>query len=54
MKKLLFIIIIGLFMSSCSTYTSISNGKGCGVWYPKKYNGAAPKMRSGARLTSMY
>ena len=39
MKKLLFILIIGLFMSSCSRYTGISGGNGCGVWYPKKYTG---------------
>lgn len=53
MKKLIFIIIIGLFMSSCSRYMN-SGGGGCGVWMPKKYSGAAPKMRTGARLVSVH
>ena len=38
MKKLLFIIIVGLFMTSCSRYTNLGGG-GCGVWTPKKYTG---------------
>ena len=53
MKKLIFIIIIGLFMSSCNRYVNTGGG-GCGVWHPKKYSGAAPKMRSGARIVSIH
>lgn len=53
MKKLIFIVIVGLFMSSCNKYVN-SGGGGCGVWHPKKYKGAAPKMRTNARLTSIF
>jgi len=45
MKKLLFIIVLGLFMTSCSTYMNAGGG-GCGVWMPKKYSGAAKQPRN--------
>lgn len=38
MKKLLFIIVLGMMMTSCSRYTSLGSG-GCGAWGPKKYTG---------------
>jgi tellurite resistance protein TehA-like permease len=38
MKKLIPIIIIALFASSCSKYINTGGG-GCGVWMPKKYTG---------------
>jgi hypothetical protein len=37
MKKLLFIIIIGLFMSSCSTYINVGEGGRCKVPAPRKF-----------------
>ena len=38
MKKLsLPLLVIVLFLTSCNRYTGVSNGKGCGVWYPKKF-----------------
>lgn len=53
LKRLLGIAVIAGAMSSCHTaYTGISNGKGCGVWYPKKYKGSAPKPRGNAHMVS--
>ena len=50
MKKLLFIIIIGLFMSSCTRYIQGgSGGNGCGVWMPKKYTGTYKHAYTGWR-----
>jgi len=39
MKKLLLIAVVVLIMfSSCgTTYYGTSNGNGCGVWYPRKF-----------------
>jgi hypothetical protein len=51
--KLLSFFLFTLIMSSCSRYVN-SGGGGCGVWHPKKYSGAAPKMRSGAKLVSIH
>lgn len=50
-KKMLGLAIICSVMASCSKYTGMSNGKGCGVWYPKKYK-ASPKQRTTARMVS--
>lgn len=38
MKKLIVILIVGLFMTSCTRY-AYERGGTCGVWYPKKYTG---------------
>jgi hypothetical protein len=40
MKKLLFILVLISFtavMTSCSSYIGERTSKGCGVWYPKKF-----------------
>ena len=50
-KKLLGIAIVIGMLSSCSSYRNMGGG-GCGVWMPKKYNGAAPKMRTGAHMVT--
>jgi hypothetical protein len=50
-KKLLGIAIVIGMLSSCSSYRNVGGG-GCGVWMPKKYNGAAPKMRTGAHMVT--
>jgi hypothetical protein len=52
LKKLFGLAIIISVMASCNRYTGTSNGKGCGVWYPKKYSGKAPKMRGNAHMVS--
>ena len=53
LKRLLGIAVITGAMSSCHTaYTGMSNGKGCGVWYPKKYKGSAPKQRGNAHMVT--
>jgi hypothetical protein len=53
MKKLIpiIIVIIALFMSSCSRYTN-GGGGGCGVWYPKKYTGTYTPKNTSWRGTS--
>ena len=43
------IVTVTASMTSCSKYTVMSNGKGCGAWMPNKFSGM-PKMRSGARM----
>jgi hypothetical protein len=52
LKKILGLAIIISVMASCNRYTGTSNGKGCGVWMPKKYSGKAPKMRGNAHMVS--
>jgi len=38
MKKLLFVVVLGLFMSSCSYYVNVSGNKGgCKVLAPRKF-----------------
>lgn len=53
MKKLIpiIIVIIALFMPSCSRYTN-GGGGGCGVWYPKKYTGTYTPKNTSWRGTS--
>lgn len=36
MKKLIYLILVGLLLSSCGTTYRVS-GRGCGVWYPKRF-----------------
>lgn len=50
-KKLLGIAIVTFMLTSCGGYTVLSNGKGCGVWYPKKYSGKV-KQRGNAHMVS--
>lgn len=54
MKKLSLlaaVVVIVLSSSSCNRYTV--SGAGCGVWYPKKYSGKAPKQRMNIRIPTM-
>lgn len=51
LKRLFGISVIAVMLSSCGGYTVISNGKGCGVWYPKKYKGDV-KPRGNAHMVS--
>lgn len=50
-KKLLGIAIVTFMLTSCGGYTVLSNGKGCGVWYPKKYSGKV-KQRGNAHMVT--
>lgn len=52
LKRLFGISVIAFMLTSCGGYTVLSNGKGCGVWMPKKYNGSAPKQRGNAHMVS--
>ena len=52
LKKLLGLAIICFMFSSCGGYTVMSNGKGCGVWMPKKYSGKAPRQRGNAHMVT--
>jgi len=46
------VISLTVSMTSCGGYTVMSNGKGCGVWMPKKYSGKAPRPRGNAHMIS--
>lgn len=38
MKRLFFLILIVVSISSCNQYIGYCSKGGCGVWYPKKFN----------------
>ena len=52
LKRLFGISVIAFMLTSCGGYTGIRGANGCGVWYPKKYNGSAPKQRGNAHMVS--
>lgn len=52
LKRLFGISVIAFMLTSCGGYTGIRGANGCGVWYPKKYNGSAPKPRGNAHMVS--
>ncbi len=38
MKKLIYLFIALFSLTSCgTTYYSVRGGKGCGVWFPKRF-----------------
>ena len=52
LKRLFGISVIAFMLTSCGGYTVMSNGKGCGVWMPKKYSSKAPRQRGNAHMVT--